>query len=573
MLLLSNSRNNMTFYIHLFLMSLFILWPPFLKADWMNLTGAETARNIAEIHILDDHVKVKLEVYVDDLDKFEELIPDDWFNKPSTNSASTSVSERPSLEQRMQTFATKRLQFITEKGVSLPAKLKLVELRTRVDRLSPFAGMINPMTRQRVQGAPADKRVLYTEIDYPFPHKEIDQGQILQPEQLKIIPPLDDKGFATTNIGFIAYHKAVPITDFRYLGQAATLTLDWQDPWYTKFDNKNLSRHHKYPLMLYLYVEPRQVRLESLLRISDIAELTGFNMAGSYASVADKHLFLQEHIKNYYADKEILQIDGISFKPDSIRVEFLHATLSGLKSVENSSSIDQSSLLVGVSQQYFIQALPQKIESRWQYFNQRIERIPVIVTDPVGPLQNLIDKDDPVFGWQNFLKKYKEPVMQPVSVKTGLSVDIPYLGEKKIFNQIPDQKQALNIVGSVLENIRIAFIEKEPNHFSRALRKVFSQQNSKFLVKELAKIFAPKVTGGAVGSVQVFNDLKIINMRELDNPYGFSATISGSANISAKHWGHIDQRQIKFQLLLDLTEENEQWRLADLTVIDIKEVK
>lgn len=556
----------MTFYIRLFLMSLFILWSPFLKADWMNLTGAETARNIAEIYVLDDHIKVKLELYVDDLEKFEELIPDEWFNK-------ATISERPSLEQRMLTFATKRLQFITEKGVSLSAKLKLVEPRTRVDRLSPFAGMINPMTRQRVKGAPADKRVLYAEINYPFPHKETDQDQILKPEQLKIIPPLDDKGFAMTNIGFIAYHQAVPITDFRYLGQPATLNLDWQDPWYTKFDNKNLSRHHKYPLMLYLYVEPRQVRLESLLRISDIAELTGFNMAGSYASIEDKHQLLQKHIENYYTDKEILQIDGISFKPNSIRVEFLHATLSGLKSVELSSSIDQPSLLVGVSQQYFIQALPQKIESRWQYFNQRIERIPVIVTDPVGPLQNLINKDDPVFGWQNFLKKYKEPVMQPVNVKTGMSIDIPYLGEKKIINQLPDQKQALSIVDGVLENVRIAFIEKEPGNFSRVLGEVVSQNDSKFLAKELAKVFAPKVTSGAVGSVQDFNDLKIINSRELENPYGFSATISGSASISAKHWGHIDQRQIKFQLLLDLIEENKQWRLAELTVIDIKEVK
>ncbi len=32
--------------------------------------------------------------------------------------------------------------------------------------------MINPMTRQRVREAPADKRVLYAEIIYPFPEKD-----------------------------------------------------------------------------------------------------------------------------------------------------------------------------------------------------------------------------------------------------------------------------------------------------------------------------------------------------------------------------------------------------------------
>jgi len=84
---------------------------------------------------------------------------------------------------------------------------------------------------------------------------------------------------------------------------------------------------------------------------------------------------------------------------------------------------------------------------------------------------------------------------------------------------------------------------------------------------------SPKVTGGAVGAVQVFNDVQIVNIRELNNPDGFSATISGSANISAKHWGHVDRRLVKYQALLDLIEVNKQWRLADLTVIDIRETK
>ena len=61
-----------------------------VRADWMNLTGAETSQNIAEIYILDDHIKVNLEVYVDDLDKFEELLPDDWLEE--------SAGQRPSLE-------------------------------------------------------------------------------------------------------------------------------------------------------------------------------------------------------------------------------------------------------------------------------------------------------------------------------------------------------------------------------------------------------------------------------------------------------------------------------------------
>ena len=69
-------------------------------------------------------------------------------------------------------------------------------------------GMINPMTRQRVPGAPEDKRVLYVEITYPFTKR---------PEQLTMIPPLDAQGRATVSVGFIVYHKSVPIITLRDL--------------------------------------------------------------------------------------------------------------------------------------------------------------------------------------------------------------------------------------------------------------------------------------------------------------------------------------------------------------------
>jgi hypothetical protein len=43
-----------------------LLLPPAARADWINLTGAETAPNIAEITIFDDRVEVALEAYVGD---------------------------------------------------------------------------------------------------------------------------------------------------------------------------------------------------------------------------------------------------------------------------------------------------------------------------------------------------------------------------------------------------------------------------------------------------------------------------------------------------------------------------
>ena len=123
--------------------------------------------------------------------------------------------------------------------------------------------MINPITRQRVPEAPADKRVLYVELVYAFKEK---------PKTLTIIPPLDEEGRALVTIGFIAYHKAVPIIDFRYLGAAARLALQWDDPWYTQFDRRALQRRYYEPAAVFLYVEPFEVRKEIVIRPKDLID-------------------------------------------------------------------------------------------------------------------------------------------------------------------------------------------------------------------------------------------------------------------------------------------------------------
>jgi len=124
----------------LFLLILTILYPAVLYADWINLTGAENSRNIAERYVEKDHVRIKLEVYVQDIIIFEELIPDEFFPEP--------IPGRPGPDERIRIFADQTFQVITDTGEKLAAKLDLVEPRKRIERPSPFVGAINPYTRR-----------------------------------------------------------------------------------------------------------------------------------------------------------------------------------------------------------------------------------------------------------------------------------------------------------------------------------------------------------------------------------------------------------------------------------------
>ena len=62
------------------------------RADWVNLTGAEVAPNIAAIYIEDEGVRVELEVYIGDLKSFLTLIRTRCWRKSSARSPRQNAS-------------------------------------------------------------------------------------------------------------------------------------------------------------------------------------------------------------------------------------------------------------------------------------------------------------------------------------------------------------------------------------------------------------------------------------------------------------------------------------------------
>ena len=521
-----------------------------VKADWINYTGAESASNIAEIYISDDNVTVKLEVSFKDIATFKELVPETWTKDKGV--------KRPSLEKRLDYFSNHTLKMIAD-GKVLPAKLVVSEGRSRIERKSKNVGKLNPYTNKIIKGSPDDKHVLYTEIVYKLSNK---------PKNLVIVPPFDQDGDIKATIGFVTYHNAVPLNDFRYLSKSSKLDLDWVDPWFTKFQNKNLQRHHKYPLMVYLYIEPRLVRVESLMRVDDISKLTSFEQVDEKNR---KLSLFKEHLRTYFKDDTKLHINKSSVLPDLVEISYFKVGLSGLELLDDIQEKDLSSLLVGVSQKYYVDRLPESIDSPWLYFNDKIDSIPFVSTDPKGPYYEFIYKDEPAFKWVNYIQDKTEPKIIPVGTKTGTHWKLPIFGEVKVWNELPTQEQSAQIIKETLENIRTAFIEKREERLSKELSKVFLSENNQVIQKELSKLFTPSVVRGGVGAIEEFGTLSIDEIRELKDADGFSASVSGDVKVIAKHWGHSDRRALKYQCIIDMIEKDGQWFIKDFSLLDLKD--
>ncbi|RLA45843.1 MAG: hypothetical protein DRR06_06405 [Gammaproteobacteria bacterium] len=576
------------------------------RADFINLTGSETAANIAEIYVLEDRVKLVLEVYIGDLETFEELVPDDWMKD--------GAAERPTLEARMRHFSEHTMQVVTDSGEKLPARFDLVEPRARVDRKSAYAGMINPFTRQRVPGAPADKRVLYVEISYPFEQR---------PAALTFIPPQDDKGNALVNIGFIAYHKAVPIIDFRYLGAPARVVLDWDDPWYTRFDNPNLKRHHKSALMSFLYVEPYEVRHEILTRVKDLGEWMDLGLRGDEYIELDELEGLKQRIGEFLLQKNPVLIDGKAVRPILDRTNYVKVSLTGIKLVEIPERLEISTAIVGVIITYLTDGLPQQVTVDWELFTDQVQSVPATATDPAGPLPTFLTPDDNVHSWTNFLKNYTLPTVHEVTVQgslgemklplgtlTALLLLLPLGGllvsrsrrgapvkgivvvavlvslggvasypytqvsiarPAAVAGELGDE-QSRALLQALLKNVYRAFDFRDEEDVYDKLALTVKGDLLAELYLQNRKSFAIKKAGGAQAKIKSV-EIQQAQAKRLDSgALGYAITGRWTALGSVGHWGHTHMRKNLYDAVVIVEAINGRWKITDLELLEERRI-
>jgi len=572
------------------------------QGDWLNLTGAETAPNIAEITIFDDRVEVALEVYVGDIKRFEALIPDEWVKDLQV--------KRPPLEDRLARFSEQGLRFETESGMILQAELRLIEPRLRKDRYSPFAGMVNPYTRQQVQDAPADKRVLYAELVYPFGEQ--------QPRTLTITPPLDAEGRPAASIGFILYHKSVPVIDFRYLSAPSTLTLD-PDPWYSRFDNPNLNRHHKSALMSFLYVEPYEVRHEILTRVRDLAAWMDLGLRGDQFIELDELEPLKQRIGEFLLQKNPVVVDGEALKPILDRANYVKVALTGIQLLEKPERLEIDTAIVGVILTYLTNGMPQQVSVDWELFTDQIDKVPATSTDPAGPLPTFLTPDNNVHTWTNYLKDYQLPTVQTVAVAGSLGeIQIPWativcglLAALMILWTIRRKRQrqaallpllglmALIITGAfTYSSVRVSMARPTlvagnlPPEQAQALLQVllknvyraFDFRNEEDVYDKLAvsvsgdlladiylqnrRSFAVQQAGGAQAKIQSVEIQDAVAERLDDRPLAYAIRGSWTAQGTVGHWGHVHTRRNRYDAIVTVDAVDDIWKITDMEILE-----
>ncbi len=557
-----------------------------LLADFINLIQADKCETILEVFINDTNILVKLEIGEQDHQWFSDVIPKEYF---------VEGFDQEEFQARLDQFMKQK--FVLNSGSrALLGKVTVIEQRNRIPRASLYTGQADSTLM--------NKKIIYVEIEYPI-SKQINQ--------LSITPPISDGYQATlANIGFIVYHKTIPVNDLRYLGNTETLHLDWNDPWYSYFENKNISRHHSSSFMSFLYVEPYEVRHEILGRIKDLEDWIDFDYGIDDMIEVDEQDSIMQLIADFLVNRNIVSIDGVEVEPIIDRIHFVEVSLSGIQIMEIPKPLHYSSAIIGVIFAYPDEGMPKEVTITWDMFSEKIQKVPCMSIDPAGPWPYDLQPSDSVLKWTNFLKHYKLPTVSEQKVETasinipiftvifilmilfvlyrngwklkglsrwrkfffvlyvllgilafpiGIKKNIPF-SEKSTYSA-PEAKELIN---QLLKNTYRAFDFREEGDIydklsicndTELLQKIYLQTRKSMVIEN---------QGGVEAKV---DEVRVINVEENPNAgAGLSYRCKWIVKGVVGHWGHKHRRVNQYDAIISIKPIDGTWKMHDLDIIE-----
>ncbi|MBE1283750.1 MAG: hypothetical protein GJ676_10615 [Rhodobacteraceae bacterium] len=541
-------------------------------ADLVSPFGGETAPNFADVTVLEDRVRVSLEIDRSDFPIF----------------VGSETEPGQSLAAR-----TGRTMKVWVNGNAVTPVTRRAELRPRKARRTAATAYGLPQPRS------AD--VVSAELDYIFAN---------QPESIEIEPPMDRSGRPTASIGVMVTHMGIPVTDYRYLSQRESLRLNWEDPWFSRFDNPNLTRHHASPLMSFISVEPREVRHEIILRLGDLENWVELEFGNTTKVGSSEMRMIAKRASSFFTEKNPILVDGTSVTPQSVDVSRITVGAEGLTVLPDDIITLRRTTLLGVIVTYPQHRLPDQVQMRWDLFPNGLEAVPVTLTDPAGAVPAQARQNDPEVIWTNHLKTWKPLQTSSVPVTTATTLQAPLLSVAlalfgfgllvwairasrlatglagfaialglslsaspvtsalQLFGP-PDlsKAEAGPVVADLVKNAGVALLETHDGSFEKALKPFVPTHALTSVGDEIRRGLSVRLPSGASTRVIGIEDVTIGDLGTKQDEGSQPIIVRWTATVTGGHWGHAHTRQITYRALAEISAMNGAWMLTGLTIL------
>lgn len=557
-----------------------------LQADALVVTRAMTASTIAEIFVEDDQVRLDLEIGISDLAAFPSLLPDPLYERLG--------NEPMPLAQRFPRFFVEDFVIRPDGGRPLVGRVEEIEARPRV-------------LRDEVTGEPLPvpdeaqaETVVFARLVYPLARR---------PSSMSVGPPRSEAA-RLASIGFVLYHRGLPVNEFRYLGREEVVRFDWDDPWFSKFDNRNLWRQYDVPVGAFLYVEPYEVRKEIVLRPRDLAPWLDLGLGGRDVITVEEQPEIKRRVVEFLADKNPVLIDGQPAEGQLDRVHFIYRNLRTSGVIDPPRDLDAVSATLGIIFYYPVDGLPQEVTMEWELFDEKIVYVPASATDEAGPLPYRLRPDDSILQWQNFLKnptipglvdvsepprlgslawgglaflsalglvflgvrhgrsalRGRRPPWSAVAVSAGLAAALALGLTQALRPAWASAESADEVVLALLENVYRSFDYRDESVIYDSLERSVEGELLTDTYLETRRSLELENQGGARAKVKSV-EIEASSHTPLAGEVGFDTLATWNVSGSVGHWGHVHQRTNQYQARLRVQAVDGQWKITALDLL------
>ncbi len=549
-------------------------------ADAIVTTQAMRANNIAEYFVEEGQVRVELEIAIADLGGFKNLLPDALHER--------LTAERVPLKERLPRFFSEDLGLVVSIGEEeqlLEGFVQNIGPRERIRR--------DPVTGEPIVVAGEEpETVVFAELVYPLPAR---------PEVVTLI------NRTGASIGFVAYHEGVAVNDFRFLSPAQSLSLDWEDPWYSSFEQRSLRRTYFAPMSIFIYVEPYEVRKEIIVRPKDLQRWVDLGLAGQETIPVAAQPELKRRVGEFLRSRHPTRIDGEPVLGELARINFLERTLQTSNVIEPARELDLNVATLGVIYVYpTVVPLPENVTVEWDMFTEKMSVVPGASVDQAGSLPVYLEPDFATLEWQNYLRFPELPTLNALAAppgsfgatlaryrwlvivlllagllwagisfrRSGLRAGVPvtlavlvlsgaalFVGEQA---RLSAEKSRV-LVADLLHNIYRAFDFRTEGDIYDVLEQSVAGDFLTTVYLETRRGLILENQGGARAKV------KNIELRELETRPSASGGLIAAATWvvsgSVGHWGHLHERQNLYQAELDIRPVAGAWKLVGMEVL------
>ncbi|MBW2414283.1 MAG: hypothetical protein JRG76_07215 [Deltaproteobacteria bacterium] len=550
-------------------------------ADAIMRTQAMFATTLAEIFVEDERVYAELEIGPPDLVAFRNLLPDELYDRLPAHQQEAGLG----MQQRLTRFFSHDLVIATADGKPLEGRLIGLEPRERV-------------RRDAVTGEPLPRAddtepeiVLFARLEYAFRDR---------PDAL-ILHGL--RGPSPASVGFVVYHRRVPVNDFRYLAGGHRLELDWDDPWYSRFESRSMRRTYFAPMSGFLYVEPYEVRKEIIARPRTLQQWVDLGLEGRRTIPVAEQPEIKRRVAEFLRAHHRVEIDGEAVEPELARINFLERTLRTSRVIDPPEELDLDSAILGVIFVYPVDGLPDRVRMDWDLWTDRVPRIPAASVDQAGPLPTMLEPDFRVLEWQNFLTNPELPTLTVLAAPpgalgraalwlrwlavAGLVLSLALWTRRRgrglgvacavlacasggVFWLAHDaglsDARAREVVGGLLHNVYRAFDFRDDERIYDVLSTSVEGDLLEQIYLETRRGLELANQGGARARV------KEVDLVELEaSPSGgggFRARTVWNVGGSVGHWGHMHQRRNRYRAEIDVASVDGSWKLVGLEILE-----